>query len=48
MYDSAAAIERAQKLIPNIRTDLIPDYGHELPNADAETVNKRVLEFLKE
>ncbi|SRR6266487_2451517 len=48
MYDPAAAIERAKKLIPNIRAELIPNYGHELPNANAETVDKRVLEFLKE
>lgn len=48
MYDPLAAIKRAKKLIPNIRAELIPNYGHELPNANAEMVDKRVLEFLKE
>jgi pimeloyl-ACP methyl ester carboxylesterase len=48
LYDPVAAIERAKQLIPNIKTELIPQASHELPVSQPETVNKRILEFLKE
>lgn len=48
LYDPVPAIERAKKLIPNIKTQLIPHAGHELPASQPEKINKLVLEFLKE
>ncbi len=47
MYDPVPAIERAKRLIPDIQAELIPHAGHELPGGKPETVNKKVLEFLK-
>jgi pimeloyl-ACP methyl ester carboxylesterase len=43
-----ATVERANKLIPNIQTEIIPDAGH-LPNIDQpEVVNTHMLKFLAE
>jgi pimeloyl-ACP methyl ester carboxylesterase len=47
LYDPVAAAERAKRLIPDIRAELIPQAGHELPTSQPETVNRRVLEFLQ-
>jgi pimeloyl-ACP methyl ester carboxylesterase len=47
LYDPVAAIERAKRLIPNIQAELIPHAGHELPGGQPETVNRKILEFLK-
>lgn len=43
-----ATVERAQRLMPNIQTQLIPQAGHDLPVSQPQTVNKRVLQFLRE
>jgi pimeloyl-ACP methyl ester carboxylesterase len=48
LYDPIAAVRRAQRLIPDIRAELIPHAGHELPISRPETVNRRVLDFLQE
>jgi pimeloyl-ACP methyl ester carboxylesterase len=48
LYNPVPAIERAKQLIPNIQAELIPQSSHDLPISKAETVNPRVLEFLKE
>jgi pimeloyl-ACP methyl ester carboxylesterase len=48
LYDPVPAIERAKRQIPNIQTELIPHAGHELPGSQPETVNRKILEFLKE
>jgi pimeloyl-ACP methyl ester carboxylesterase len=48
LYDPVAAVARAERLIPDIRAELIPCAGHELPISRPETVNGRVLEFLNE
>jgi pimeloyl-ACP methyl ester carboxylesterase len=47
LYDPVAAAERAKRLIRDIRAELIPQAGHELPTSQPETVNRRVLEFLQ-
>lgn len=46
LYDPVTAIERAERLLPKIETQLIPRAGHELPASKPETIDKRVLEFL--
>lgn len=48
LYDPLAAVERAQRLMPNIETQLIPQAGHDLPVGQPQAVNQRVLQFLKE
>ncbi len=48
LYDPVPAIERAKRQIPTIQTELIPYAGHELPGSQPETVNRKILEFLKE
>ena len=47
LYDPVAAVERAKQLIPDVKTELIPQAGHEMPMSKAAAVNSRVLEFLK-
>jgi pimeloyl-ACP methyl ester carboxylesterase len=48
LYDPVAAIARAQRLMPKIQAELIPQASHDLPVTRAETVNERVLGFLQE
>jgi pimeloyl-ACP methyl ester carboxylesterase len=48
LYDPVAAVKRAQQLIPDVQTELIPHAGHDLPIGKPETVNQRILAFLKE
>jgi pimeloyl-ACP methyl ester carboxylesterase len=47
LYDSAAALERARRLIPNIEGELIAQANHEMTISKHEIVDPRVLEFLK-
>ena len=48
IYDPAASVERARKLIPHIEADLIPNARHDLAYFQANLVDKRILEFLKD
>jgi pimeloyl-ACP methyl ester carboxylesterase len=48
LYHPVPALERAKKLIPSIQAELIPQASHDLPISKAETVNTRMLAFLKE
>lgn len=48
IYDPTQARNRAVRLIPGIRAELIPDAGHLLVMEQAETVNRRMVEFLGE
>jgi len=47
LYDSAAALERARRLIPNLEGELIAQANHEMTISQHEIVAPRVLEFLK-
>lgn len=47
LYDPVPALARAKKLIPNIQAELIPQASHDLPVSQPETVNRKILEFLK-
>ncbi len=42
------AIQRLHKVAPQIKTEVIPDAGHDLTFVQAEMVNKKVLDFLSE
>jgi pimeloyl-ACP methyl ester carboxylesterase len=48
LYDPNAAVERATRLMPNLRTELIPDAGHLLPMEQPELANKCILEYLEQ
>ncbi len=46
--DPVAAAARTKQLIPDIQTELIPHASHDMPVSQPETVNHKVLKFLKE
>jgi pimeloyl-ACP methyl ester carboxylesterase len=48
IYDPVKSIERARRLIPAIQASLIPEASHDLAYFQANTVNKLILEFLKD
>jgi pimeloyl-ACP methyl ester carboxylesterase len=48
LYDPVPAIERAERLLPNIETQLIAQAGHELPASKPETIDPRILGFLRQ
>ncbi len=48
IYSARKAIQRLHKVAPQIKTELIPDAGHDVTIMQAEMVNKKVLEFLKQ
>ena len=47
IYDPAASIERARRLIPHIEASLIPNASHDLSSFQARVVDERILRFLK-
>lgn len=48
IYSASKAIRRLHKVAPQIKTEVIPDAGHDVTFVQAEMVNKKVLEFLRE
>jgi pimeloyl-ACP methyl ester carboxylesterase len=46
IYDPVAAIEKVNRLIPNIETKLVPNAGHLVSMEQPALVNKHILEFL--
>jgi pimeloyl-ACP methyl ester carboxylesterase len=48
LYDSAAALERARRLIPQLESDLIPQANHAMTIEQHAVVDQRVLAFLNE
>ena len=48
IYSARKAIQRLHKVAPQIKTEVIPDAGHDITIVQAEMVNKKVLEFLKQ
>lgn len=47
LLDPVAAVGRAKQLLANVQAELIPQASHDLPISRAETVNERVLAFLR-
>ncbi len=47
IYDPAAALTRARRLIPNLEADLLPHCSHDMCFTQHKIVTARVLEFLK-
>ena len=48
IYSAHDAIGRLNSVAPHIKTEIIPDAGHDLTIIQAELVNKKVIEFLKQ
>jgi len=48
IYSAEKAIKRLNKVAPHIKAEVIPDAGHDLTIVQAEMVNRKVIEFLKE
>jgi len=46
IYNPQKALDRAQRLMPNLIAEIIPNVGHTLNMEQPEIVNSRVLEFL--
>ena len=46
MYDATLAVQRINDIAPHIKTDLIPNCGHDLIIVQKEIVNRVILEFL--
>jgi len=47
IYSTQEAVQRLKKVAPHIKTEIIPDAGHDLTIVQAEMVNRKVLEFLE-
>ena len=48
IYDPAASVERARRLMPAVQAELIAEASHDMVFSRAKTVNQRILDFLKE
>jgi len=46
VFDPNLVVERAQRLMPKIEADIIPNAAHLLPIDQSETINPRMLGFL--
>jgi pimeloyl-ACP methyl ester carboxylesterase len=47
LYDAAAAVARARRLIPDFEGALVPDSRHDMCSSQFRTVDARVLDFLE-
>lgn len=48
IYSARKAIRRLHRVAPHIKAEVIPNAGHDLTIVQAEMVNVKILEFLKE
>jgi len=48
IYSARKAIERLNRVAPQIKAELIPNAGHGLTLTQAELVNRKILEFLRQ
>jgi len=48
IYSALKAVERLNKIAPQIKTEVIPHAGHDLTIVQTEMVNTIILEFLKQ
>ena len=46
IYDPKKALRRAQRLMPNLTAEIIPNAGHTLNMEKPKIINSRILEFL--
>jgi pimeloyl-ACP methyl ester carboxylesterase len=48
IYSAQKAVQRLNRVAPQIKTEILPHSGHDLTIVQAEMVNRKVLEFLKQ
>jgi pimeloyl-ACP methyl ester carboxylesterase len=48
IYNPAASLERARRLVPHLEAGLVPNSSHEMAYSQARIVDERILEFLSE
>ncbi len=48
IYVAQKAVQRLNEVAPHIKAEIIPNAGHDLTIVQAEMVNKKVLDFLKQ
>ncbi len=48
IYDAAKAVERLKRVAPQVASEIIPGAGHDLTIAQAEMVDRKILEFVKQ
>ena len=48
IYSAEKAVRRLKRVAPQVTAEIIPGAGHDLPFRQTATVNKRILQFLKE
>lgn len=47
IYSAERAVRRLERVAPQVRAEIIPGAGHDLTFAQAEAVNRRIVEFLQ-
>jgi pimeloyl-ACP methyl ester carboxylesterase len=48
IYSAQKAVQRLNNVAPHLKTEILPNCGHDLWIVQAETVNKIILQFLKQ
>jgi pimeloyl-ACP methyl ester carboxylesterase len=48
LYSAQKAVQRLNQVAPQIKTETIPNAGHDLAIVQAEMVNKKILDFLEQ
>jgi pimeloyl-ACP methyl ester carboxylesterase len=48
LYSAQKAVERLESTVPGIKTEIIPGAGHDLTIIQADLVDRKVLEYLKQ
>ena len=47
LYSPLKALQRLEKVAPQVQTSLVPGAGHDLTSVQAELINEQVLQFLQ-
>lgn len=47
IYSAEKAVRRLERVAPQVRAEILPGAGHDLTFAQAELVNRKILDFLK-
>jgi pimeloyl-ACP methyl ester carboxylesterase len=48
IYSPEKAVQRLRRTAPQVRAEIVPGAGHDLTVAQADLVNRKVLEYLKQ
>ena len=48
IYDPAAALARAHRLLPDVQGELVPESSHDMCYSQRRLVDRRVLDFLND